>query len=171
MEAWYLVYTKPRQETVALTNLERQGYATYLPLARTRRRRGGRIVPVIEPMFPRYLFVHLSDLTDDWGPMHSTIGVSKFVKFGTDAARVPPGLISLLKSREDGEGVQILHRAAPERGDRVKIVDGLLAGYEAIFEAGSGKVRVLLLLEIAGRAARIQVDADHIEPVAHNRRR
>ena len=30
--AWYLIYTKPRQEIVALENLERQGFNVYLPL-------------------------------------------------------------------------------------------------------------------------------------------
>ena len=29
---WYLIYTKPRQEKVALQNLEQQGYQCYLPL-------------------------------------------------------------------------------------------------------------------------------------------
>ncbi len=32
--AWYLIHTKPRQEHIALTNLERQGYTCYLPLLR-----------------------------------------------------------------------------------------------------------------------------------------
>jgi transcriptional antiterminator RfaH len=29
---WHVVYTKPRQEAIALTQLERQGYPCYLPL-------------------------------------------------------------------------------------------------------------------------------------------
>ncbi len=89
MRAWYLVYSKPQQERVALENLERQGFTAYLPLVRARRRRQTRVVHVIEPMFPRYLFVNLSDLTDDWGPIRSTIGVSNLVRFGNEAARAP----------------------------------------------------------------------------------
>jgi hypothetical protein len=37
--AWYLVHTKPRQEDVALANLERQGYECYLPQLRIERNR------------------------------------------------------------------------------------------------------------------------------------
>ncbi|MEN9764019.1 MAG: transcription/translation regulatory transformer protein RfaH, partial [Pseudomonadota bacterium] len=40
--AWYLVHTKPRQEDIALMNLERQGYTCYLPrlsVEKARRRR------------------------------------------------------------------------------------------------------------------------------------
>ena len=55
--AWYLLYSKPRQEGVAVENLKRQGYETYLPLIRTRRRRQGQYVSLVEPMFPRYLLI------------------------------------------------------------------------------------------------------------------
>ena len=40
VEAWYLIYTKPRRERAALENLERQGYQAYLPRVRVRRRVG-----------------------------------------------------------------------------------------------------------------------------------
>lgn len=30
-QAWFLVYTKPRQETIAVLNLQQQGFETYLP--------------------------------------------------------------------------------------------------------------------------------------------
>ena len=67
MKSWYLIYTKPRQERVALEYLQPQSYATYLPLMRNQRRRKGRYVRTVEPMFPRYLFVHLSANTEN-GP-------------------------------------------------------------------------------------------------------
>ena len=43
------MYAKPRQETVARTNLVRQGYEIYLPLVRQPRKRKGRRVTVIAP--------------------------------------------------------------------------------------------------------------------------
>ena len=115
-------------------------------------------------MFPRYLFVHLSDRDDDWGPIRSTIGVSRLVRFGTAAAPVPDGLIAALREREDEDGIQNLPPQRYGPGDSVRIVDGVMAGYEAIFQAPSGRARVTLLLELAGRTAKVQVDADHIEP-------
>lgn len=164
MRAWYLVYSKPLQERVALENLDRQGYPAYLPLIRNRKRRQGRYVASVEPMFPRYLFIHLSDESDDWGPVRSTIGVTRFVRFGMLPARVPDDLVELLRSREDAEGVQSLPLPELRSGDRVRIVDGPMAGYEAIFEARSSSERVYLLLEIADRTARVQVSTHDIEP-------
>ena len=166
MHAWYLVYTKPQQERVALENLERQGYASYLPLVRVRRRRRGRYVKIVEPMFPRYLFMHLSDETDNWSPIRSTIGVSSLVRFGTLPARVPDDLIRTLRAREDPDGLQRLEPREIKPGDRVRIVEGVMAGYEAIFEAGSGRERVSLLLDIANTTARLLVSSHDIEPVS-----
>ncbi len=163
MRAWYLIYSKPQQERLALENLERQGYPSYLPLIRNRRRRKGRYVPIIEPMFPRYLFVHLSDETDNWGPIRSTIGVANLVRFGMQAARVPDSLIEMMEQRDE-EGVQTLAPPVLEPGDQVRIVEGVMAGYEAIFQARTGKERVVLLLQLAqDRTARIQVSAHDIE--------
>jgi transcriptional antiterminator RfaH len=166
MEAWYLIYSKPQQERVARENLERQGYRSYLPMIRNRRRRQGRYVSVIEPMFPRYLFVHLNDETDNWGPIRSTIGVANLVRFGMLTARVPDSLIEMMQDREQG-GVQMLDAPEYKAGDRVRIVEGVMAGYEAIFQAKTGKERVLLLLQFAeDKTARIQISADDIEPAS-----
>ena len=168
MKAWYLVYSKPQQERLALENLERQGYQSYLPLVRNRRRRNGRYTSLIEPMFPRYLFVNLSDQTDNWSPIRSTIGVANLVRFGMHAARVPDSLIEAMRTRDE-DGVQTLAPPELNPGDRVRIVEGVMAGYEAIFQAKTGKERVVLLLQLAqDRTARVQVNADDIEPASRH---
>ncbi len=166
MYAWYLVYTKPQQEGLAFENLERQGYSAYLPRMRTRRRRQGRYVKLVEPMFPRYLFIRLNDETDNWGPIRSTIGVANLVRFGMQPARVPDDLIETLKNRDDEGGIQQIERREFHPGDEVRIVEGVMAGYEGIFEARTGKQRVSLLLEIANTTARVEVSGDDIEPVS-----
>ena len=166
MKAWYLVFSKPQRERLALENLERQKYQVYLPLVRNRRRVGGRYRSLIEPMFPRYLFIQLDDKTDDWGPIRSTIGVARMVRFGMIPARLPDTLVQLLREREDGQGIQSLPGQDFKRGDRVRIVEGVMAGYEAIYQSGSGRERVILLLEIAERSAKIILKQDNIEPVA-----
>ena len=162
-KAWYLVYCKPRQEQVAKINLERQSFTAYLPLVRQLRRRRGRRIAVIEPLFPRYLFIQLSMQTDNWAPIRSTLGVSSLVRFGTQAAVVPNDLICLLQSRDDPEGVQELPAPDYRPGDRVRIAEGVTQGYAGIFLAKSGKDRVLVLLDILDKQARVDVPRDYIE--------
>jgi transcriptional antiterminator RfaH len=165
MRAWYLAYCKARQEATAATNLARQGYEIYLPLLRRRVRRQRQFVNVVGPMFPRYLFIHLDDQTDNWKPIRSTIGVSRLVRFGDLPAQVPDVLIDALRQREGADGVHEADTSRLMRGDRVRIVDGALAGYEAIFEARTSRERVALLLDIAGRPVPVQLRESDIEPL------
>lgn len=161
---WYLVYAKPRQERVARTNLERQGYVVYLPFARQARRRSGRSLSVIEPLFPRYLFVHLHEENDNWAPIRSTLGVVSLVRFGQRPASVPDELIEFLRTREDSQGMHVLPASEYKRGGRVRITAGGLAGYEGIFVAATGRQRALVLLDILGKQTRTVVEVGSIEP-------
>ena len=101
--AWYLIHTKPRQEHIALTNLERQGYTCYLPQLRVEKIRRRKAEVVSEPMFARYLFVRLStsDNGPSWAPIRATLGVSQLVRFGTRPAKVEDPLVDLLRNWRD----------------------------------------------------------------------
>lgn len=115
---------------------------------------------------PHYLFIYLSDRTDNWGPIRSTIGVVKLVRFGERAGRVPDDLVTTLRVRETDAGYFEPELPQLRPGDSVRICEGPMGGYEALFHCRSGKQRVTLLLEIAGRLAKVQVDSDHIELVS-----
>lgn len=163
---WYLVYAKPRQERVAQTNLERQGYPVYLPLARQARRRHGRTLSTIAPLFPRYLFVHLDREIDNWAPIRSTLGVVSLVRFGQLPAPVPDELVQFLRGREDPEGLHVLTVDEYKSGARVRITAGGMAGYEGIFVAPSSRQRVVVLLDILGKQTRTVIEAGSIEPAS-----
>ena len=79
--SWYLVHTKPRQEQRASANLFNQGYVTWLPQLRVEKVRQRRLVVVDEPLFQRYLFIHLPPGIN-WSPVRSTLGVTTIVRFG-----------------------------------------------------------------------------------------
>lgn len=161
---WYLIHSKPRQEEVAKENLERQGYSTYLPLLRTPRRRMGRRIIRIEPMFPRYFFIHLDTETDNWAPIRSTIGVSTLVRFGMTPSAVPDDLIEILRQRDDSAGVQDIPMHEFKAGQKIRIEEGPFMGYEGIYLAKSSQERVLVLLDIVGKTAKARVDVTALGP-------
>ncbi len=163
MKSWYLIYCKPQQERIARDNLERQGYVVYLPLAPVRRRRKGRTMRIVDPIFPRYLFIYLSDQTDDWGPIRSTIGVSALVRFGQIPAKIPDNLIQGLRAREDSDGIQEIPEQGFKPGDKVRIAEGIMEGFEAIFQSHKSHERVILLLKIAENTAKIEIEVHQIE--------
>jgi transcription antitermination factor NusG len=80
---WYPIHTKPRQERRALDNLQHRGYPCYLPMFPVQKIRRAKLTTVEESLFPRYLFIQL-DIGPkglDWGPIRSTMGVSRLVRF------------------------------------------------------------------------------------------
>ena len=155
MDAWYVIYSKARQEKEAFFNLSRQGFTVYFPqLRQNRRRKAGS---TIEPAFPRYLFIRLDDETDNWSSLRSTRGVCNLVRFGDVPARVPDSLIAALRGLENAQGIREYFEPAFRPGDHVRVSGGVLEGYEGIFESRSGQERVYLMLEAAGNHARIQI--------------
>jgi len=166
MGRWYLVHTKPSAEGTARSNLERQGYEVYYPqLARTVRR-GGRWKETVAALFPRYLFIRVLHGLQSFGPIRSTLGVSEVVRFGSEYAVVPAGVIRGLKERTDP--VTGLHRLKPRtlsRGVPIRIADGALRGLEGVFERDIGSDRVLVLLKLLGESTSVDVSIDFIVPV------
>jgi transcriptional antiterminator RfaH len=165
MKSWYLIQTKPRSEQLAKENLERQGYDTYLPLILGRARKRGKTIKLIQPMFPRYLFIHLSDQTDDWGPIRSTLGVSTLVRFGMIPAKVPEILISRLKQNENSIGIHELPSKVLSPGDKLLIVEGPFEGYEATLFSQKSNDRVIVLLKIAENFVKVKLEQSIIEPL------
>jgi transcriptional antiterminator RfaH len=158
--AWYLVHTKPRQEDVALANLQRQGYECYLPQMRIERIRRRKAEIATEPMFPRYLFIRLdsSDQGKSWSPIRSTLGVSQLVHFGARAAKVDDALVELLRQREQAMPLNAMFHS----GDSVVITDGPFAGIEAIYQTADAERRAFILLEILSKPVSMQIDTGRL---------
>ena len=154
---WYLVHSKPRQERVALENLEHQGYACYLPVLPTEKIRRGALTLADEPLFPRYLFIRLgSDLSaKGWGPIRYTTGVSRLVSFGSEPAKIDDALILQLQE------VESKHKTNPARlftaGDRVRFAEGAFVGIEGVFQIADGEQRVLVLIELMSKPLSVAV--------------
>ena len=158
--SWYLVHTKPRQEEIALVNLQRQGYECYLPQLRIERIRRRKAEVATEPMFPRYLFIRLdnSDQGKSWSPIRSTLGVSQLVHFGARAAKVDDTLVDLLRQRERALPTEAMFQS----GDSVVIADGPFAGIEAIYQTADAERRAFILLEILAKPVSMHIDAGRL---------
>lgn len=162
MMSWYAVYTRPQAETKALENLLRQGYTAYLPRCRTEISHAGRRQIVLRPVFPRYLFAGVDRGARRWRPILSTQGVSNVVRAGDEPMPVAPEIIAALQEQEKAGAFDRLAR--PLRlGERVRISAG-------VFEDMIGRLvelreqdRVVVLLDILGRAVRAQFDAAAVQ--------
>ncbi len=167
MTPWYAVFCKPRQEMVAEANLANQGFGVYLPRLKTPRRCAGRWIDTVAPLFPRYLFVAADLEAQSLAPVRSTKGVSGLVRFGDRPAVVPEDLIEVLRLREDAAtGLHDYRRPLFAAGDPVKLLQGPLAGLEGVFDAETGDLRVVVLMEMLGRMNRLVVSRDWVAAAA-----
>ncbi len=154
---WYLIQCKPRECFRAMEHLQNQAFEAFLPtLSREVLRRGKRET-VLEPLFPHYLFVRLSDVADNWAPLRSTRGVARVVRFGDTPLSVPDNIVSALQ-----EPVPTQPQALFEAGDKVQITEGALSGLEAIFAATDGDERVVLLIKLLHQQQTVRVPLSQV---------
>jgi transcription elongation factor/antiterminator RfaH len=161
-KAWYLLHSKPHKEHRLDAYLQSQEIETFYPTI--------HVKPVnprastIRPYFPRYLFarVDLEEVgisTFKWAP-----GATRLVVFGGYPATVPEYIITELRRRvEKIEAAGGINLEELKKGDPVRITDGPLAGYEAIFDLRlSGNDRIQVLLNMLGRQVQVKLDANVI---------
>lgn len=155
---WHAVFCKPRQDAVAETNLLHQGFEIFRPKTQVARTRRGQRRLALESMFPRYLFVRLSQNGEDWTPIRSTRGAIGLVKLGGEAPVVPETVIESLRRRCSEDGVVNLAGAIDyQPNELVDIIDGPLSGYRALFKARSSQERVVVLLQLLQHERRVEL--------------
>jgi transcriptional antiterminator RfaH len=162
-QRWYVVQSQPNAELKAAANLNRQGFATYLPRYLKRRRHARRVEVVPSPLFPRYLFVAIDMSTQRWRSIYSTVGVARLVCAGDTPAPVADQIIAALKQREDAAGfVKLERRPQFHPGDRIHVVEGVFADCFGLFDGMSDRDRVAILLDLLGRKVRVFVDVEAV---------
>ena len=125
MKSWFAVHTRAHGEQRALVNLDRQGFAPWLPLYRRERRHAGKVEQVLRPLFPRYLFVSLDPEAQRWRAILSTYGVAGLVGRADGPVAVPAPVIDGLRKRAGADGTFLLDRTSLlKTGDAVRIDAG-----------------------------------------------
>ena len=94
-------------------------------------------------------------------------GVVGLVRFGGQPAVVPDAVMDALLQREDAaSGLHQDNRPLFSAGEAIKLVDGPLAGVEGVFTQQDGDKRVIVLLELLGKANKVSVSRDWIARAA-----
>jgi transcriptional antiterminator RfaH len=160
---WYLAQVRPNSFEIAERNLVRQGFRVFCPKQEVTRRRAGRFVRVMQPLFPGYLFVPFDPTAAAWRVINSTYGVSRLVHFGDHVpARVPQDLIIALMARCDANGC-FLPPEVLKAGDRVRVLSGPFAQFVATVESLTPQRRVWVLLDLMGNQTRASIDVAELQ--------
>lgn len=158
---WFLAQLKPNGHQLAERNLDRQGFRHFLPMQEESRRKRGRFITLLRPLFPGYIFIAFDPDQGLWRKINSTNGVARLVSFGKSPAPVPAELINSLMARCDPAG-KFLPTGTVAPGDSVRIAKGPFADFVATVEKLAPDNRVFVLLDLMGRKTRITVAADKL---------
>ena len=160
--AWYAAQLRPNGDTLAMVNLERQGFNAFRPLIWETRRSEKGPRRLLRPMFPGYVFVQFDITQPEWPKIRSTRGVSRLVGNNSGGpSRLPTGLVDILKQRCAGNEANSAANAF-QLGDKVYVSSGPFAAFLATVERMDAQNRVWLLIDFMGRAARFSADADQL---------
>lgn len=161
---WYVIHTKPKQESRADYNLRAWQVETFFPLLKERSR-GGRSNYVVKPLFSRYLFARFR-AAELLHKVYYTRGVHSVVSFGEQPCHVDDEFIRLMKARRDQDGF-VRMRDEFSAGDRVMICNGPLRNLLGIFEGEYGdEERVSILLATVSYQSRVVIEREYLRKVS-----
>lgn len=161
---WFVVQVHPRKETFAKGRIEELGRDVFLPLKAARG--SGTRRTVVGPLFPGYVFARLSERDGDLPRVRWAHGVRRLLGDGERPRAVPDWVVETIRSRTDTRGC-LRPMARLKRGERVRIVEGPLAGLVGLLErpATTSEQRVWILVELFRRVTRVDLRLDDIGSV------
>lgn len=161
--SWFLVYSRPRLETVALQNLQQQGFDAYLPLYKCLKKTKEGMETVFEPMFARYVFFRTTHQAQSIASVRSTRGVAHLVRFGHEFATIGPDTLNAIRLLEqERSAADVAQLSSLRPGDAVRFSSPALRGLEGLVKSVSSR-RVTVLLELMGRQQMVNVDHYQLE--------
>ena len=165
---WYAVYTKPRGEERAESNLRAWGLKTFMPKIRERRSHAySKAKHSIKHLFPRYIFAQFNHLTD-LHKVNYTRGVSGVVAFGENPCPLESLIIESIQSQIGPEGFIKLEEDICA-GDRIMIHDGPFKALCGTVEREiSESDRLVVLLSSVSYQGRLLIEKALVQKLRQN---
>lgn len=163
---WHVGLTKPKRELYAAWNASNQGYAVFVPRYRkSQRKRDGRAITILRPLFPRYIFIAFEPGVDSWWPLRSTFGMTGLVMAGDAPRCVPDGVVESISSASSEDGVFDPSRFVVA-GGAAKVLSGPFAErIVRLVDLPDGE-RARVLIDLLGSEREIEVPVRNLAPVA-----
>ncbi len=158
--SWYAVFTIPQNEKSAAKHLDIREIESFCPTyEEIRVWKNRQRMKLILPLFPGYLFVHITPGQRD--KVLRSPGVLQIVGKRRTSSPLPDAEIDLLRSAAC--------RVEPYRdllvGQSVRIKRGIMQGLQGVLVRKGNSMRFVLTVTLINQHAAIQVDADDLQPI------
>ena len=159
---WFILQFKPNSHHKAATNLNRQGFETFLPLHDTTSRKLSRFIDTSKPLFPGYMFIKFDKAESKWHKINNTYGVSRLITFNSILKSIPTTFVDNLMKRYDSSG-KLLPIKKLKNGDQVTLLKGPFADFIATVEEYEDDQRIWVLMDLMGRKTKIHTSSDALK--------
>ena len=161
---WYVARTRPRVESLASSELIRDGLEVFLPRINSPLPNGGF---TDELLFPGYIFIQCDPETSGWPIFRSEHRLLGWLGFDGVVPALPDKAIDALMGHiNDINGEGGLWRRY-EVGEMVNVVSSTMSGLAEVLETSkSPQSRVKVLMEFLGQLVPAQVPWENISPLS-----
>ncbi len=160
---WHALYTRPQHEKVVANVLSNKGFAVFLPLYVVGHQWKDRTKQLSLPLFPCYVF--LRDSLERRLDVLKTPGVHQIVGSCGRPATIPPAEIDAIRLVL-GNSLKVEPHPLLRCGDHVRVKTGPLTGIEGILIRKKNLYRLVLTVEMLGKAVAVEIDGNHVERLA-----
>lgn len=161
-EQWYAIQARCRTEEYVQMALDRKGLETFCPHMTFPRIRRGRKVLVQQPLFPGYLFIYADLDTTVFHQIIKVQGVIRLLGNGTPEPMAAEQIESI-RTIVAGDRYYYPWRYL-EKGKKVRVLEGPLAGAVGILVARKEKKRRLVVaVEMFQRSVTVELDDEAVE--------
>jgi transcription antitermination factor NusG len=161
---WFVLHTKSRQEKAVADTLSAMGIAHFLPLTTQVRYYGKRKFTVELPLFPSYVFLRGSEMAAY--ESNRTKRIARIIHvFNQD--QMDWELRNLYVAMENGASLDPFPFLTA--GTRVEVRAGPFRGLQGVIDSRSKLNRLILQIDMLGRAVSLEIDAALLEPVVYDR--
>ena len=155
---WWVAHTRSRNEKALANDLMARGVQYFLPMSWRAHRCRGRTIRSLLPLFTSYLFF-CGDEEHRLAAL-KTNRVAGVIEV-TDQDKLVHELCQFEHALRAG-AVLVPHRYV-RKGQRCRVIAGPLTGLEGIVVTSRTATRLVLQIDILGRATSVEIDIDMVE--------
>jgi transcription antitermination factor NusG len=158
---WYALYTFPRFEKKVYSRLLERRIEAYLPLQKKLRKWKDRKKWIEEPLIRSYVFVKVSEL--EYYTALNIEGAVKYISFSGKAACIPEWQILAMQKLLNTDHEVTISTRIFKPGSVVRIVSGVLEGFDGELISYKGKKRVVIRISQIGRTLLVTLPLSDLE--------
>jgi transcription antitermination factor NusG len=159
---WHALYTRHQHEKTVAQFLANEGQEVFLPLIHATHQWRDRAKQVWLPLFPCYVFIR--GVSGWQGQVLRTPGMINIVGWAGHPAVIPHDQVDAIR-RIIGSSLRVEPHPCLECGDRVRVEAGSLRGIQGVLVRRKNMFRLVVSVEILGRAAAVEIDISSVKRI------